>query len=114
MLPDCSAAWSRPAPPHRAARPGLVRTRPGPAGQRGTECLAMASSARPAWQACAVASPGASPGGITAGPGTRKARMMVKELTASVYVFRRDAAGGWLTALVRHPRLGCWLPAGVH
>jgi len=40
--------------------------------------------------------------------------MMVKELTASVHVFRRDAAGGWLTALVRHPRLGCWLPAGGH
>lgn len=39
---------------------------------------------------------------------------MVKELTASVHVFRRDPAGGWVTALVRHPRLGCWLPAGGH
>jgi len=38
--------------------------------------------------------------------------MMVKELTASVHVFRRDRAGGWLTALVWHPRLGCWLHAG--
>jgi hypothetical protein len=33
--------------------------------------------------------------------------MMVKELTASVHVFRRDPAGGWLAALVRHPRVGC-------
>ena len=39
---------------------------------------------------------------------------MVKELTASVHVFRRDPAGDWLTALIRHPRLGCWLPAGGH
>lgn len=38
---------------------------------------------------------------------------MVKELTASVHVFRRDPAGGWVTALVRHPRLGCWLPAAT-
>ena len=39
---------------------------------------------------------------------------MVKELTASVHVFRRDSAGGWLTALVWNPRLGCWLQAGGH
>jgi hypothetical protein len=47
-------------------------------------------------------------------PGTEKVvTMVVKEVTASVHVFRRDPAGGWLTVLVRHPRLGCWLPAGV-
>ena len=107
MLPDCCGQHGLVTPaPAPAARPGLLRTRPGPAGQRGTECLSRAPSARPAWRACAVTSPRASPGGITAGPGTRKARMMVKELTASVHVFRRDRAGGWDGARVApEPRL---------
>ena len=35
--------------------------------------------------------------------------MVIKEPTASTFVFRREA-GTWLTALVWHPRLECWLP----
>ncbi len=37
--------------------------------------------------------------------------MVIKEPTASTFVFRREA-GTWLTALVWHPRLECWLPTG--
>ena len=39
--------------------------------------------------------------------------MVIKEPTASTFVFRREA-GTWLTALVWHPRLECWLPSGGH
>lgn len=39
---------------------------------------------------------------------------MIKEATASTFVFRRDAGGLWRTALVWHPRLECWLPSGGH
>ena len=39
---------------------------------------------------------------------------MINEPTASVFIIRRDLQHGWLTALVWHPRLGCWLPAGGH
>jgi 8-oxo-dGTP pyrophosphatase MutT (NUDIX family) len=39
--------------------------------------------------------------------------MVIKEPTASTFVFRREA-GTWLTALVWHPRLDCWLPSGGH
>jgi hypothetical protein len=39
---------------------------------------------------------------------------VINEPTASVFVIRRDRQQGWLTALVWHPRLGCWLPAGGH
>jgi ADP-ribose pyrophosphatase YjhB (NUDIX family) len=39
---------------------------------------------------------------------------MIKELTASVFIVRPDDAGEWQTALIWHPRLGCWLPAGGH
>ncbi|MGH3153782.1 MAG: NUDIX domain-containing protein [Trebonia sp.] len=39
--------------------------------------------------------------------------MVIKEPTASTFVFRRQA-GTWLTALVWHPRLECWLPCGGH
>jgi hypothetical protein len=39
--------------------------------------------------------------------------MVIKEPTASTFVFRREA-GTWLTALVWHLRLDCWLPAGGH
>lgn len=40
--------------------------------------------------------------------------MIIKELTASVFIVRQDNAGTWQTALIWHPRLECWLPAGVH
>lgn len=36
---------------------------------------------------------------------------MIKEPTASVFIFSRAPC---LTALIWHPRLGCWLPAGGH
>ena len=39
---------------------------------------------------------------------------MIKELTASVLIVRPDDAGDWQTALIWHPRLECWLPAGGH
>jgi 8-oxo-dGTP pyrophosphatase MutT (NUDIX family) len=39
---------------------------------------------------------------------------MINEPTASVFIIRRDRQEGWLTALVWHPRLECWLPAGGH
>jgi hypothetical protein len=39
---------------------------------------------------------------------------MITELTSSVLILRRDPGTGWLVALVWHPRLGCWLAAGVH
>jgi 8-oxo-dGTP pyrophosphatase MutT (NUDIX family) len=39
---------------------------------------------------------------------------VINEPTASVFVIRRDRQHGWLTALVWHPRLRCWLPAGGH
>lgn len=39
---------------------------------------------------------------------------MINELTASVFILRRDRERGWLVALVWHPRLACWLPAGGH
>ena len=34
--------------------------------------------------------------------------------TSSVFILRRDRERGWMTALVWHPRLECWLPAGGH
>jgi hypothetical protein len=40
--------------------------------------------------------------------------MMIKELTASVFIVRQDDGGAWQTALIWHPRLECWLPAGGH
>jgi hypothetical protein len=40
--------------------------------------------------------------------------MAIKELTASVFIVHRDVAGAWQAALIWHPRLECWLPAGVH
>lgn len=39
---------------------------------------------------------------------------MTRELTSSVFILRRDPGNGWLAALVWHPRLDCWLPAGGH
>ena len=39
---------------------------------------------------------------------------MITEPTSSVLILRREAARGWLAALVWHPRLECWLPAGGH
>lgn len=39
---------------------------------------------------------------------------MIKEATASTFVFGRDAGGLWQTALVWHPRLRCWMPSGGH
>jgi ADP-ribose pyrophosphatase YjhB (NUDIX family) len=39
--------------------------------------------------------------------------MVIKEPTASTFVFCREA-GTWLTALVWHPRRECWLPSGGH
>jgi 8-oxo-dGTP pyrophosphatase MutT (NUDIX family) len=39
---------------------------------------------------------------------------VIIEPTASVFILRRDREHGWLAALVRHPRLECWLPAGGH
>ena len=55
------------------------------------------------------------PGGAKAQPGycPTENSMVIKEPTASTFVFRREA-GTWLTALVWHPRLECWLPSGGH
>lgn len=39
---------------------------------------------------------------------------MIIEATSSVFILRCDRERGWVTALVRHPRLECWLPAGGH
>ena len=39
--------------------------------------------------------------------------MVIKESTSSTFVFRRKS-GTWLTALVWHPRLECWVPSGGH
>lgn len=39
---------------------------------------------------------------------------MIKEATASVFVFHRAEGAGWRLALVWHPRLAEWLPAGGH
>jgi len=39
---------------------------------------------------------------------------MIKEPTASVFIVGQDGAGDWQTALIWHPRLRCWLPAGGH
>jgi 8-oxo-dGTP pyrophosphatase MutT (NUDIX family) len=39
---------------------------------------------------------------------------MINELTSSVFILRHDPETGWLVALVWHPRLECWLPAGGH
>lgn len=39
---------------------------------------------------------------------------MIKESTASAFVFRVDGDGECRTALVWHPRLELWLPAGGH
>ena len=40
--------------------------------------------------------------------------MMIKELTASAFIVRPYDAGAWQTALIWHPRLECWAPAGGH
>ncbi len=39
---------------------------------------------------------------------------MITEPTSSVSILRRDRERGWMTALVWHPRLECWLAAGGH
>ena len=39
---------------------------------------------------------------------------MVKEATATVYVFRPGGAGEWLLGLMLHPRFGEWLTPGGH
>ena len=39
---------------------------------------------------------------------------MIIEPTSSVFILRRDSERGWLTALIWHPRLECWRPAGGH
>jgi 8-oxo-dGTP pyrophosphatase MutT (NUDIX family) len=39
--------------------------------------------------------------------------MVIKEPTSSTFVFSRES-GTWLTALVWHPRLECWVPSGGH
>lgn len=39
---------------------------------------------------------------------------MIIEATSSAFILRRDRGRGWVTALVWHPRLECWLPAGGH
>lgn len=39
---------------------------------------------------------------------------MIIEPTSSVFILRHDRERGWVTALVWHPRLECWLPAGGH
>jgi 8-oxo-dGTP pyrophosphatase MutT (NUDIX family) len=39
---------------------------------------------------------------------------VIIEPTSSVFILRRDRERGWLAALVWHPRLECWLPAGGH
>jgi hypothetical protein len=38
---------------------------------------------------------------------------VIKEPTASVFIFCEEPDGRWRTALVWHPRLGCWLPSGA-
>ena len=38
---------------------------------------------------------------------------VIKEPTASVFIFCEEPDGRWRTALVWHPRLGCWLPPGA-
>jgi 8-oxo-dGTP pyrophosphatase MutT (NUDIX family) len=38
---------------------------------------------------------------------------VIKEPTASTFIFCPDG-GTWRTALIWHPRLACWLPAGGH
>ena len=39
---------------------------------------------------------------------------MIIEATSSVLILRHDRERGWVTALVWHSRLECWLPAGGH
>ena len=39
---------------------------------------------------------------------------MIIEPTSSVFILRHDRERGWVSALVWHPRLECWLPAGGH
>jgi 8-oxo-dGTP pyrophosphatase MutT (NUDIX family) len=39
---------------------------------------------------------------------------VIIEPTSSVFILRQDRERGWVTALVWHPRLECWLPAGGH
>jgi hypothetical protein len=39
---------------------------------------------------------------------------VIKEATASTFVFGRGGDGQWRTALVWHPRLECWMPSGGH
>jgi 8-oxo-dGTP pyrophosphatase MutT (NUDIX family) len=39
---------------------------------------------------------------------------VIIEATSSVFILRHDRELGWVTALVWHPRLECWLPAGGH
>lgn len=39
---------------------------------------------------------------------------MIIEPTSSVFILRRHDEDRWLAALVWHPRLECWLPAGGH
>jgi 8-oxo-dGTP pyrophosphatase MutT (NUDIX family) len=39
---------------------------------------------------------------------------VIIEPTSSVFILRRDRERGWEAALVWHPRLECWLPAGGH
>jgi 8-oxo-dGTP pyrophosphatase MutT (NUDIX family)/adenylylsulfate kinase-like enzyme len=39
---------------------------------------------------------------------------VIIEPTSSVFILRQDRELGWVTALVWHPRLECWLPAGGH
>jgi 8-oxo-dGTP pyrophosphatase MutT (NUDIX family) len=39
---------------------------------------------------------------------------VIIEPTSSVFILRHDRERGWVTALVWHPRLECWLPAGGH
>ncbi len=39
---------------------------------------------------------------------------MVKEATATVFVFRPGEAGEWLLGLMLHPRFGEWLTPGGH
>ena len=39
---------------------------------------------------------------------------MIIEPTSSVLIVCYARERGWVTALVWHPRLECWLPAGGH
>lgn len=39
---------------------------------------------------------------------------MIKEATASAFLFRQGEDGVWRTALVWHPRMELWVPAGGH